>query len=119
MVDLFLRQHGRLKVGGISATELCQRLKSEAITRQDASAVNSLKLRILDYFITHNVPDGMFEETLKARLNDPDPAKEQSKSICAEILEAWRNALMKKGKSGKGQKDFQDTICGMFYLCDE
>ncbi len=89
-------------MGRISAIELCQKLKSEAITRQDASAVNNLRLRILDYFITQNVPDDMFEETLKARLNDLDPAKEQSKSICAEILEAWRNALMKKGKSGKG-----------------
>ena len=73
----------------ISATELCQKLKSEVVARQDTSAVNNLKLRILDYFITRNVPDDMFEEILKARLNDPDPAKEQSKVICAEILEAW------------------------------
>jgi hypothetical protein len=42
----------------------------------------------LDYFINRNVPDEMFEGVLKARLNDPDPAKEQSKVICAEILEA-------------------------------
>lgn len=78
-------------MGRISATELCQNLKSEAIARQDTSTVNNLRLRILDYFITCNVPDDMFEGALKARLNDPDPAKEQSKVICAEILEAWRN----------------------------
>lgn len=75
-----------------SATELCQKLKSEAVARQDASAVNNLRLRILDYFINRNVPDDMFEEVLKARLNDPDLAKEQSKVICAEILEAWQTS---------------------------
>lgn len=75
----------------MSAAELCQKIKSEAVARQDASAVNSLRLRILDYFITRNIPDDMFEGVLKARLNDPDPAKEQRKVICAEILEAWRN----------------------------
>jgi hypothetical protein len=61
------------------------------VARQDASAVNNLRLRILDYFITRNISDDMFEELLKARLNDPDPAKEQSKVICAEILETWQN----------------------------
>ncbi|MBL7124901.1 MAG: hypothetical protein ISS51_02255 [Dehalococcoidales bacterium] len=72
--------------------ELCQRLKDEAIARQDASAENNLRLRILDYFITRDVSDDVFEEVLKAQLNDPDPAKEQSKVICAEILEAWRTS---------------------------
>jgi hypothetical protein len=47
-------------------------------------------LRILDYIITHNPPDDIFEAALEARLNDPDPNKEQSKVICTEILEAWR-----------------------------
>ena len=78
-------------MGRTSAIELCQKLKSEATARQDASAVNNLRLRILDYFITRDVPDDMFEEALKARLNDPDPAKEHSKVICGEILEAWQN----------------------------
>jgi len=77
-------------VGRISAAELCQKLKSEAIARQDANAVNNLRLRILDYFITLNPPDYKFEGLLRARLNDPDPAKELSKVICAEILEAWQ-----------------------------
>ena len=77
-------------MGRISVTELCQELKSEAIARQDASAVNNLRLRILDYFIALDPPDDWFEGLLKARLNDPDPAKEQSKVICAEILEAWQ-----------------------------
>jgi len=78
-------------VGRTSAIELCQKLKSEAIARQDTSAVNNLRLRVLDYFINHNLPDDMFEEVLEARLNDPDPAKEESKVICGEILEAWQN----------------------------
>lgn len=74
----------------ISVKELCQRLKSEAMAKQDASAVNDLRLRVLDYFITHDISDDIFEDVLKARLSDPDPAKEQSKVICAEILGAWR-----------------------------
>ena len=78
-------------MGRIGATELCQKLKSEAVARQDASAASSLRLRILDHFITRNVPDDMFEGVIKARLNDTDPAKEQSKVICAEILERWQN----------------------------
>ena len=77
-------------MGRISATELCQRLKSEAMARQDASPVNDLRLRVLDFFITRDVPDDIFEEALVARLNDPDPGKEQSKVICAEILKAWQ-----------------------------
>jgi hypothetical protein len=77
-------------MGRISAMELCQRLKSEAIARQANSEVNDLRLRILDYFIAHGPPNDRFEGLLKARLNDPDPAKEASKVICAEILEAWQ-----------------------------
>ncbi|GAH64261.1 unnamed protein product, partial [marine sediment metagenome] len=37
-----------------------------------------------------DLADDMFEKVLEARLNDPDPTKEQSKVICAQILEAWR-----------------------------
>ena len=74
----------------VSAIELCKKLKDEAAASQDSSTVNNLRLRILDYLIARNVPDDMFEGVLKARLNDPDPGKEQSKVICGEILEAWR-----------------------------
>ena len=77
-------------MGRISAMELCQRLRSDAIARQDASVDNDLRLRILDYFIAQDLSDDIFERALKARLNDPDSAKEQSKLICAEISEAWR-----------------------------
>jgi hypothetical protein len=77
-------------MGRMSAVELCQRLKSEAIARRDNSEVNDLRLRILDYFIANGPPNDRFGELLKARLNDPDPAKEASKVICAEILEAWQ-----------------------------
>jgi hypothetical protein len=76
-----------------SATELCQKLKSEATARQDASAESNLRLLILDYLINSNIPDDIFQEVLQARLNDPDHAKEQSKIICNEILEAWRNQV--------------------------
>ena len=75
---------------GDRVRELCQRLKSETTARQDTSADNNLRLRILDYFIARSFPDDMFEKVLEARLNDPDPTKEQSKVICAQILEAWR-----------------------------
>ena len=74
----------------ISAKELCQRIKSEATWRQNDREVNDLRIRILDYFITLGPPDDRFEGLLRARLNDPDPAKEASKVICAEILEAWQ-----------------------------
>lgn len=80
-------------MGKMSAIELCQKLRDEAATRQDNSAVNNLRIRILDYLITCRVPDDKFEEVLQGRLNDPDPAKEPSKVICAEILTAWRNRL--------------------------
>jgi hypothetical protein len=78
-------------VGKMSAVELCEKLRDEVAARQDDSAVNNLRLRILDYLITCRVPDDRFEEVLEGRINDPDPAKEYSKVICAEILEAWRN----------------------------
>jgi len=80
-------------MGKVSAVELCQRLKDESEASQDNSAVNNLRIRILDYFITHPVPDDKFEEVLEGRISDPDPAKEQSKVICAEILEAWQTSL--------------------------
>lgn len=75
---------------GDRVKKLCQKLKSEAIAKQDTSAENKMRLRILDYFITRDLADDMFEKVLEARLNDPDPTKEQSKVICAQILEAWR-----------------------------
>lgn len=90
MVDSILRQRRRLKVSKVSAIELCKKLKDEAAASQDSSAVNKLKLRILDYLITCRVPDDRFEEVLEGRINDSDPAKEQSKIICAEILKAWQ-----------------------------
>ena len=88
----FSLKHIRRQKLGDRVKELCQRLKSETTARQDTSADNKLRLRILDYFIARDFPDDMFEEVLKAkaRLNEPDPTKEQSKVICAQILEAWR-----------------------------
>ena len=80
-------------MGRISAMELCQKLKSEAMARQDTGAVNNLRIRILDYLITRRVSDDKFGEVLQGRLNDPDPAKAQSKVICGEILEAWQTIL--------------------------
>lgn len=74
----------------IRAKELCRSLRSEAIVKQDKSVDNDLRLRILDYFITHDPLDDVFEEALKTRINDPDPAKEQSRIICTQILEAWQ-----------------------------
>ena len=79
-------------MGKTSATELCRKLKNKAIVSKETGAVNELRLRILEYFINRDVPDDVFEEALKTRLRDPDPAKEQSKIICAQILEAWSNS---------------------------
>jgi len=78
-------------VGKVSAVELCQKLKDESEASQDNSAVNDLRIRILDYLITSRIPDEKFGEILQGRINDSDPTKEQSKVICAEILEAWQN----------------------------
>lgn len=77
-------------MGRISTVELCQKLKSEAVARQDSSAINDLRIRILEYFLNKDIPEDIFEDVLEARLNNPDPAKEQSKVICAEILKAWQ-----------------------------
>lgn len=75
----------------VNAIELCQKLKGASEASQDNGAVNSLRIRILDYLINCRVPDERFEEVLEGRINDPDPRKEHSKIICGEILEAWRN----------------------------
>jgi len=78
-------------MGKVSAVELCQRLKDESEASQDNSAVNNLRIRILDYLITSRIPNNRLEEVLEGRISDPDPAKEHSKVICGEILEAWQN----------------------------
>ncbi len=75
----------------VSAVELCQRLKDESEASPNNDAVNNLRIRILDYLINCQVPDDKFEEVLEGRISDPDPAKEHSKIICSEILEAWRS----------------------------
>jgi hypothetical protein len=74
-----------------NAVELCKVLKNEAIENGEESDENKLRLRILDFFITRNVPDDIFEEVLTIRINDPDPEKNLSKVICKEILEAWKS----------------------------
>jgi len=74
----------------IRTAELCRRLKRETGETRDSTVDRELRLRILDYFISHDPSDGVFEEALEARLGDPDPAKERSKVICAQILEAWQ-----------------------------
>lgn len=74
----------------IRTAELCRRLKRESGKARDSAADRELRLCILDYFISHDPSDGVFEEALEARLGDPDPAKERSKVICAQILEAWQ-----------------------------
>ena len=78
-------------MGKVSAVELCQRLKDESEASQDDSAVNNLRIRILDYLITSRISDDRLEEVLEGRIRDPDPAKKHSKVICAQILQAWRN----------------------------
>lgn len=78
-------------MGKVSAVELCQKLKDESEVSQDNSAVNNLRIRILDYLITSRIPDDRLEEVLEGRISDPDPAKKHSKVICGEILEAWQN----------------------------
>jgi len=80
-------------MGKVSAVELCQKLKDEAAASQDDSAVNDLRIRILDYLITSHIPDDRLEEVLEGRISDSDPTKEYSKVICGEILDAWRNQL--------------------------
>ena len=75
----------------MSAVELCRKLKEEWEASQDNSAENNLRIRILDYLISRRVPDERFEDVLEGRINDPDPAKEHSKIICGEILDAWRS----------------------------
>ncbi len=76
-----------------NALKLCQKLKDEVNITEDSDPINKLRLRILDYFIDRGVGDDIFEEVLKARINDPDPAKKESGVICAQILEAWQSYI--------------------------
>ena len=91
-------------MGKVSAVELCQRLKDESEASQDNSAVNNLRIRILDYLITSRISDDRFEEILEGRISDPDPAKKHSKVICGEILEAWSTSLDEEGVESNSQK---------------
>ena len=78
-------------MGETTPKEVCQRLKSEAMTKQDIDANSDLRLRTLGYLIAHDLTDEKFERILRARIADPDPAKQQSKLICADILKEWEN----------------------------
>ena len=91
-------------MGKVSAVELCQKLKDESEASQDNSAVNNLRIRILDYLITSRISDDRFEEILEGRISDPDPAKKHSKVICGEILEAWRTSLDEESVGSNSQK---------------
>ena len=57
-------------MGKVSAVELCQKLKDESEASQDNSAVNNLRIRILDYLITSRISDDRFEEILEGRTFD-------------------------------------------------
>jgi len=78
-------------MGETTAKELCQRLKAEAMAKQDIDVNSDLRLRILDYLIARDLADKKFEQILRARITDPDPAKQESKLICADILKEWEN----------------------------
>jgi len=72
------------------AVHLCNTLRNKSMELEDTNE-NRLRLKILDFFIDRNISDDVFEEVLTIRINDPDPAKQQSKNICKEILEAWKS----------------------------
>jgi hypothetical protein len=105
LVNSILSQYSKPKEYQVSAMELCQKLKDEAIASQDDSVVNSLRLRILDYLIECNIPDDNFEEILESRISDPNPTKYFSKLICSDILEAWRANLGKDRLKEKASDD--------------
>jgi hypothetical protein len=73
-----------------NAVQLCNSLKEKSLELEETNE-NRLRLKILDFFIDRNIADDIFEEVLTIRINDPDPAKQQSKDICKEILEAWKS----------------------------
>jgi len=68
--------------------EYCQRLRAE-ITNGESIENDNLQIRILDFFIGERLMPDRFEHLLRARISDPDPGKEESRAICAEILEGW------------------------------
>jgi hypothetical protein len=78
-------------MGETTPKELCQRLKSEAMAKQNIDVNSDLRLRILDYLVARDLADRKFEQILRARIADPDPAKQESKLICADILQEWEN----------------------------
>ena len=72
----------------ITPRKYCQRLRDE-ITNDESIENDNLQIRILDFFIGARLMPDKFEQLLRARIDDSDLAKEESRAICAEILEAW------------------------------
>jgi len=78
-------------MGATTGKELCQRLKDSADMGQNIDENGDLRIRILDFLIDKDLNDDKFEKTLRARIADPDPVKQESKVICAEIIREWEN----------------------------
>jgi len=76
----------------ITPTEYCQKLRSEIVNKKK-TPLNELEIRILDFFIDKNLIPDEFEKLLQVRISDEDLAKEESRAICTEILEGWRNQI--------------------------
>ena len=69
--------------------EYCQALRSKILSG-DVADEEDLKIRILDFLIEKEIDLDRFERLLRARIDDPDPAKEKSKSVCSQILDGWK-----------------------------
>ena len=90
------KPHGKVELkptsetGGhmITPREYCQRLRDE-ITEGESIESDNLQIRILDFFIGVRLMPDKFEQLLRARIDDSDLAKEESRAICAEILGGW------------------------------
>jgi hypothetical protein len=70
--------------------EYCQKLRAE-ITNGESIGNDNLQIRILDFFIGERLMPDRFEQLLRAGISDSDPGKEESRAICAKILEGWEN----------------------------
>jgi hypothetical protein len=88
----------------ITPREYCQKLRDE-ITNGESIENDNLQIRILDFFIGVRLMPDKFEQLLRARIDDSDLAKEESRAICAEILEGWEN----QKRMEEGFSQYPDT----------
>ena len=78
-------------VNMMTPKQYLRRLRSE-ITKDELISDDHLVIRIVDYFLDKKyLSRTQFEELLLSRIDDSEPAKEESGAICNYILDGWED----------------------------